>query len=83
MTESVARQIKDLLKTPNAFALLKKDGIHSLPEGECSSLFYEIKNFLNSHKTFILECGEIEQLVSDVDGHGINWVEKAFEKFPV
>ena len=82
MTESVARQIKDLLKIPNAFALLKKEGIHSLPEGECSSLFYEIKNFLNSHKTFILECGEIEQLVSDVDGHGISWVEKTFEKYP-
>ena len=82
MTESVARQIKDLLKAPNAFALLKKDGIHSLPEGECSSLFYEIKNFLNSHKTFILECGEIEQLVSNVDGHGISWVEKTYEKYP-
>lgn len=82
MDDSTAEKIKGILKNISAFALLKSSGKSILPQGECSSLFREIIKFLNDHNVFILECGEIERLVPDVDGHGISWVEKTFEKYP-
>lgn len=82
MDDSTAEKIKGILKNISAFALLKSCGKSILPQGECSSLFREIIKFLNDHNVFILECGEIERLVPDVDGHGISWVEKTFEKYP-
>ena len=45
------------------------------------SLFNQIKSFLSEHKIFILECGEIERFVPEVNGHGNEWVEKTFAKY--
>lgn len=81
MPTSIADNIKAILKNISSFKLLKSGGKNILPQGECVSLFNQIKNFLNEHKVFILECGEIERLVPDVGGHGNVWVEKTFTKY--
>lgn len=52
-----------------------------LPQGDCVTLFNELKRFLNEHKVFILECGEIERFVPEVGGHGNVWVEKTFAMY--
>ena len=73
--------IKAILKNISSFKLLKSGGKNILPQGECVSLFNQMKNFLNEHKVFILECGEIERFVPDVGGHGNVWVEKTFTRY--
>lgn len=81
MPDSIAKNIKDILKNISSFKLLKSGGKDILPQGDCVSLFNQIKEFLKEHKVFILECGEIERFVPDVSGHGNLWVEKTFTKY--
>lgn len=81
MSDATAKGIKEILKNISSFKILKSGGKNILPQGECVTLFNQIKQFLNEHKVFILECGEIERFVPDVGGHGNAWVEKTFEKY--
>ena len=81
MPEAVAKEIKERIKNISSFKLLKSGGKNILPQGECTSLFKDLKTFLSEHNVFILECGEIERFVPDVRGHGNSWVEKTFEKY--
>lgn len=70
MPDAIAKGIKDILKNISSFKLLKSGGKNILPQGECVDLFNQLKEFLNEHKVFILECGEIERFVPEVGGHG-------------
>lgn len=81
MSSTAVEQIKSILKNVSSFKLLKSGGKNILPQGECTSLFNQVKSFLNEHKVFILECGEIERFIPDIGGHGNAWVEKAFAKY--
>lgn len=74
-------RIKSVLKNISSFTLLKSGGKNILPQGECICLFNEVRDYLIRHKIYILECGEIERFVSEVGGHGNEWVEKVFEKY--
>lgn len=68
MPESMAKDIKNILKNISSFKLLKNGGKSILPQGECASLFEKIDEFLKKHKVFILKCGEIERFVPTVGG---------------
>ena len=81
MPDAIAKGIKDILKNISSFKLLKSGGKNILPQGECVDLFNQLKEFLNEHKVFILECGEIERFVPEVGGHGNAWVEKTFARY--
>ena len=81
LPESTAKKIKNLLKDISSFKLLKDGGKSILPQGECITLFNQINDFLKEHNIFILECGEIERFVPEIDGHGNTWVEKTFNKY--
>ena len=81
MPDAIAKRIKEILKNISSFKLLKSGGKNILPQGECVTLFNQLKEFLNEHKVFILECGEIERFVPEVGGHGNVWVEKTFARY--
>ena len=81
MSSTAVEQIKSILKNVSSFKLLKSGGKNILPQGECTSLFNQVKSFLNEHKVFVLECGEIERFIPDIGGHGNAWVEKVFAKY--
>ncbi|MGF0143409.1 ATP-dependent nuclease [Sharpea azabuensis] len=81
MSDDIARRIKESLKYISSFTILKSGGERILPQGECVTLFNKVKEFLNDHNVFIVECGEIERFVSDVKGHGNDWVEKTFARY--
>lgn len=74
-------KIKSILKNISSLKLLKRGGKNILPQGDCTSLFNEINNYLHKHNVFIVECGEIERFVPNIGGHGNNWLEKVFEKY--
>lgn len=81
MSDETARKIKDLLKNINSLKLLKIGGRDILPQGSCVSDFNEIEEYLNLHNIYILDCGEIERLIPEVDLHGNAWVEEVFNKY--
>lgn len=81
MPQSVADRIKETLKEINNLKLLKKAGKYIIPQGECIRKFEEIEKFLITNNIFILECGEIERFVPDVNRHGNAWVEEVFRKY--
>lgn len=81
MSDDIARRIKESLKYISSFTILKSGGKRILPQGECVTLFNKVKEFLNDHNIFIVECGEIERFVPDVKGHGNDWVEKTFARY--
>ena len=81
MSPAAVEQIKSILKNVSSFKLLKHGGKKILPQGECTALFNQIKKYLNEHKIFILECGEIERFVPEVNGHGNTWVENTFTRY--
>lgn len=81
MPNDIAKGIKESLKYISSFTLLKSGGESILPQGECVTLFNKVKEFLNEHNVFVVECGEIERFVPDVKGHGNDWVEKTFAKY--
>lgn len=81
MSDETARKIKDLLKNINSLKLLKIGGRDILPQGSCVSDFNEIEEYLNLHNIYILDCGEIERLIPEVELHGNAWVEEVFNKY--
>lgn len=81
MSDETAKKIKDLLKNINSLKLLKTGGRDILPQGSCVSDFNEIEKYLNLNNIYILECGEIERLIPEIDLHGNAWVEEVFNKY--
>ena len=81
MSDETAKKIKDLLKNINSLKLLKTGGRDSLPQGSCVSDFKEIEKYLNLNNIYILDCGEIERLIPEIDLHGNAWVEEVFKKY--
>ena len=81
MSSETSDRIKSLLKNISSLKLLKSSGKSALPQGECVTLFNDVRNYLKEQGIFILECGEIERFISDVSGHGNDWLENVFEKY--
>ena len=83
MSQQAVERIKTILRdvNVNSLKLLKTGGKSIIPQGECIDLFNQINKFLKENNIFILECGEIERFVPEVNGHGNTWVEKVFTKY--
>lgn len=81
MSDETARKIKAVLKNINSLKLLKTGGRDILPQGSCVSDFNEIEKYLNLNNIYILDCGEIERLIPEIDLHGNAWVEGVFNKY--
>lgn len=81
MSDETAKKIKNELKNINTLKLLKAGGKAILPQGSCVLDFDEIEKFLNQNNIFILECGEVERFIPEIDLHGNAWVEGVFNKY--
>lgn len=81
MSDETAKKIKNELKNINTLKLLKAGGKAILPQGSCVLDFNEIEKFLNQNNIFILECGEVERFIPEIDLHGNAWVEGVFNKY--
>lgn len=82
MPPDVANKIKDVLKHISKLKLLKMGGKGSLPAGDCVNKYNAIIGFLNENNIYVVEEGEIERFITEIDGHGDAWVEKVFNKYP-
>ena len=82
MSDETASKIRQVLKNISHLKLLKNCGKSCLPAGECVQKYNQIINFLNKSNIFVVECGEIERFITEIDGHGSLWVEDVFKKYP-
>lgn len=82
MSEANAKKIKSLLKNVNSLSLLKEEGSKSVPEGDCKNKYKKILETLESLNVYLVECGEIENFIPQIKGHGPKWVEEVFKKYP-
>ena len=82
MSNETASKIRQVLKNISHLKLLKNCGKSCLPAGECVQKYNQIINFLNKSNIFVVECGEIERFITEIDGHGSLWVEEVFKKYP-
>lgn len=82
MSDETASKIRQVLKSISHLKLLKNCGKSCLPAGECVQKYNQIINFLNKSNIFVVECGEIERFITEIDGHGSLWVEEVFKKYP-
>lgn len=82
LSNDAAKRIREILKSASNLELLKKGGKSVLPQGDCVKWFDKINEQLKRNGVHIVECGEIERFVTDVDGHGNNWLKRVFETHP-
>lgn len=82
MSDETASKIRQVLKNISHLKLLKNCGKSCLPAGECVQKYNQIINFLNDSNIFVVEYGEIERFIIEIDGHGSLWVEEVFKKYP-
>ena len=82
MSDETAIKIRKILKNISHLKLLKNCGKSCLPAGECVQKYNQIIDFLNESNIFVVECGEIERFVTEIDGHGSSWVEEVFTNYP-
>ena len=82
MSDETASKIRQVLKNISHLKLLKNCGKSCLPAVECVQKYNQIINFLNKSNIFVVECGEIERFITEIDGHGSLWVEEVFKKYP-
>lgn len=82
MSDETASKIRQVLKNISHLKLLKNCGKSCLPAGECVQKYNQIINFLNESNIFVVECGEIERFITEIDGNGSLWVEEVFKKYP-
>lgn len=82
MSDETASKIRQVLKNISHLKLLKNCGKSCLPAGKCVQKYNQIISFLNESNIFVVECGEIERFITEIDGHGSLWVEEVFKKYP-
>lgn len=82
MSDETASKIRNVLKSISHLKLLKNCGKSCLPAGECVQKYNQIINFLNESNIFVVECGEIERFITEIEGHGSSWVEEIFKNYP-
>lgn len=82
MSDETAVKIRQILKNISHLKLLKNCGKSCLPAGECVQKYNQIIDFLNESNIFVVECGEIERFITEIDGHGSSWVEEVFKNYP-
>lgn len=81
MSDEQVKKIRRLLKKTSSLKELKVGGKNILPAGNCINYFEEIIHFLADNNIYVLECGEIERLVPNIEAHGNSWVEKVFDQY--
>lgn len=67
-------------KKINDYALLKSGGTSNIPNGVCMNKYRQIHDYLKENHIHLVECGEIENFIPIVEGHGNKWVENVFER---
>ena len=83
MTDDIAEKIKNLVKTPNNYRVLKEKGIFCVKNKTCKDEYNKIKEYLKKNNIYILDVGEIESFNPLGSYHGELWVDEMFKEYRI
>ena len=72
-------KIRDLLKQDKPWAIIKKSGKASIPNGDASAAFERLNTALKASGIFLVEVGEAEGFCREVGNHGPEFVSTLLE----
>ncbi len=76
------KEIKESINVVSKWDGIKKGGIAAIPAGNATLEYKKIDELLNLAGIFIVPVGELECFIKEVGGHGPEWTNTVFEKFP-
>ncbi|MCL2459969.1 MAG: ATP-binding protein [Euryarchaeota archaeon] len=74
-------KITSQLKIPTKWSQMKFVGFSVIPSGNSSTSLNNLIDKLKELGIFIVPCGELEQFIKEVGGHGPEWVNEVLEKY--
>jgi hypothetical protein len=78
--KDAGRKIQKILRRSSPWSIAKTVGKQFIPNGEpteaCNRLFEKLEN----SGLFVVQCGELEEFVKSVGGHGPKWVNSVLKK---
>jgi len=80
ISEEEIKSLREALKTPSKWTLLKKEGVDAMDEDVRIPLI-EIINIIKESGIYIVSCGELENFIESVGGHGPQWVNNVLETY--
>lgn len=72
-------KIQEILKQDKSWAIAKKLGSGSIPNGHATQVYNDLNELLRSKGIYIVEKGEIEQFCPSIGGHGPKFVNSLLE----
>mgnify|MGYP002898763432 FL=1 len=82
LSNDEVQKILRALKPTSKWAQIKLGGIQTLPSGDSSSAFTNMNLILKSYGFYIVPVGELERFITEVGGHGSEWVNQVLQKYP-
>lgn len=76
------KKIRESIRTISKWDGIKKGGVAALPAGDATANFNALNKMLKDKGIFIVPVGELECFVKEVGGHGPDWTNNVFEKYP-
>lgn len=74
--------IKEAVKKDSGWSSIKSGGISAIPRGDAVKAFNVINKTLKDVGIFLVPVGELEGFITEVGGHGPQWVNSVFERYP-
>ena len=74
--------IKSSVKISSKWDNLKASGVASLPAGDATAAFNRLDRILRDNGVYLVPVGELECFIKEIGGHGPEWFNKVFEKYP-
>ena len=69
-------------KSITSMEAIKKFGFNGVPSGDASIAIKKLNSTLKENGVYLVPVGELERFITDVGGHGPDWVNEVLEKYP-
>jgi hypothetical protein len=79
LSKEEIKEISSQLKITTKWSQMKSIGFSAIPSGNATSSFNTLNSKLKKLGIYITPCGELEQFVKNVGGHGPEWVNEVLE----
>lgn len=79
VSEQDIEKIAAMLKIRSKWTALKELGTVGIASGQQTETYMRINEILKNKRIFLVPCGEVENFVKTIGGHGPKWVDAVLE----
>lgn len=76
------KELREQISTVSKWETIKKFGFNCVPAGDASGAIKNMNKALKENGIYLVPVGELERFITDVGGHGPDWVNEVLEKYP-